>query len=185
MNDTFSIVAPVMPRRRVDPFWVKLAVASLLMVTLACAFATFVVNAQRTADTRRAALEAQIRSQGQARAMQLAVQAQAAAMDQQARANVGAALVRARAVLSSHGSLVSAGPNELARSQPSLVFVDGPSTAASIISVLAAGSTWGAATMAPSGACYWIRLDADGATSYGTGETCTGRAALAAADPSW
>jgi hypothetical protein len=88
-------------------------------------------------------------------------------------------------VLSSQGSLAAAGPSELARSQPSLVFVDGPSTAGSIISVLATGSSWAAATMAPSGTCYWIRLDADAATAYGTGTTCTGRAALAAADPSW
>ena len=201
MNDTFSIVAPVMPRRHLDPFLVRLAAVGLLLAVLAGAFATFVVTEQRNADARRAGLEARIRTLDEARAQQLAAQAEAAQrhaitggalpagvttlLDEQARANAEAALARARSILSSHASLATAGAAALARMQPSLVFVDGPSTAPSIISVDATGSAWAAATMAPSGTCYWVLLDAAGTTSYGTGDTCTGRAALAAADPSW
>jgi hypothetical protein len=98
---------------------VKLAVAGVLMAILACAFATFVVNAQRTADTRRAALEAQIRAQGQARAMQLAAQA---GRHGGGAGYVGAALVRARRP-SRTAALVRRG--RLPRCTM-LVFVDAP-----------------------------------------------------------
>ncbi|HTG47515.1 MAG TPA: hypothetical protein VK646_07660 [Actinomycetota bacterium] len=185
MNDTFSIVATAMPRRQVDPFWIRCIVVGVILALLAGGFAMFVTHAQSAADARRVALEATIRRQDQAQAEELARQAETAALDQQATANTDVALERARAILTASGSLAAAGPVGLSRSRSLPIFVDGPSTAPSVVSVVAAGSSWAAATMGPSGTCYWVLLRADGTTSYGTGSVCTGRAALGAVDPSW
>jgi type IV pilus assembly protein PilA len=48
--------------------------------------------------------------------------------------------------------------------------------------------TWSAAVLSKSGTCFWIKDIATGAgagTFYGTGGTCTGTAAVAAANGSW
>jgi hypothetical protein len=201
MNDTFSIVAPVMPRRQVDPFGVKLAVSGVVLLLLVSAFGSFVVHAERAADVRRAALEAMIRAQDQARATELAAQADAALtaedpaselpvavaqlLDAQARTNASAALAVARRALSSGGSLAQAGVTALAHARPSLTFVDGPSAAPTIVSVAVTGTTWAAAVMGPSGTCYWVALRPDANPRYGSGDACTGQAALAAGRTSW
>jgi hypothetical protein len=201
MNDTFSIVAPVMPRRQVDPFGVKLAITGVILLLLASAFGSFVVHEERAADARRAALEAQIRAQDQARATALAAQADAALTaedpvselppavaqlaDVQARMNASTALAVARQAVSSGGNLEQAGVAELARAQPSLTFVDGPSTAPTIVSVAASASVWAAAVMGPSGTCYWVALRPDANALFGSGDACTGQAALAAGRTSW
>jgi type IV pilus assembly protein PilA len=47
---------------------------------------------------------------------------------------------------------------------------------------------WAGAVLSKSGTCYWIHDQATGAgagTFYGSGATCTGTAALAAANPNW
>ncbi|MDP9301695.1 MAG: hypothetical protein M3P43_12510, partial [Actinomycetota bacterium] len=72
MSDTFTFIAPVMPRRHADPFAVKLTMFGVVLLLLISAFATFVVAQERSADARHAALEADKRTQEQANADRLA-----------------------------------------------------------------------------------------------------------------
>ena len=44
---------------------------------------------------------------------------------------------------------------------------------------------WSAAALSASGTCFWIKDDVSSGTPYGTGATCTGTAARAAANPKW
>jgi hypothetical protein len=105
-------------------------------------------------------------------------------MDSPARAQARTALEHARRALHGKGTIAEAGPGQLAASQGALIFTDGPSPAPGIVSVAVAGRHWAAAVMGLSGTCYWVSLAPSG-TSFGTGELCTGVAALGARDPSW
>jgi len=44
---------------------------------------------------------------------------------------------------------------------------------------------WSAAALSASGTCFWIKDDVSSGTTYGTGATCTGTAARAAAGTKW
>ena len=44
---------------------------------------------------------------------------------------------------------------------------------------------WAAAVHGAHATCYWVAVDADGRTRYGTGSACTGMSALAADRPAW
>ena len=68
---------------------------------------------------------------------------------------------------------------------PSLLFVDGPSTGPSVVSVYAGAAGWAAAVGGAHGTCYWVAVALDGRTRYGTGTPCTGMAALAADRGAW
>jgi hypothetical protein len=189
MDDTFSFVAPVMPRRTVDPFALRLASAAAAFVFLVGAFAAFVVHQERAADARRAVLERQVLAQAQARAEAVpdprAQPEVVALLDSQARSSATRALDLAIAVGLEAGDLTLAGPGELTQAQPSMLFVDGMSTSPSVVSVEVTADRWSAAVMAPSGLCYWIALDPEGAATYGIGRACTGAAAAGAHDPAW
>lgn len=180
MSDTFTFIAPVMPRRQVDPFAVKLATSGVVLLLLVSAFATFVVAKERSADVRHAALEAQERAQEQANADRLASipDAAAAVPDPITTGPVPAGVAK-----------LLDGPArdavQLADADPTLLFVDGPSTAPTIVSVAVTGGVWAAAVMGLSGACYGLSIDAHGAVRYGHAGVCTGRAALAAARTAW
>jgi type IV pilus assembly protein PilA len=52
-------------------------------------------------------------------------------------------------------------------------------------SVSAAATQWAAARLSASTTCYWIKDTAATGTTYGSGATCTGTAALAAASPAF
>jgi hypothetical protein len=201
MSDTFTFIAPVMPRRQVDPFAVKLVTTGVVLLLSICAFATFVVAKERSADTRHAALEAQERAQEQANADRLASIPDAAAvpdpigtgpvpagvaklLDGQARDAADRALALARGALG-RGDLAAADAAQLAAADPTLLFVDGPSTAPTIVSVAVSSGVWAAAVIGLSGACYGVSIDAHGALRYGHPGACTGRAALAAARTAW
>jgi type IV pilus assembly protein PilA len=79
--------------------------------------------------------------------------------------------------------------------EPSLAFVDDPavSTGPKSISALVyqkniAGDSWAAAALSDSGTCWWINdisTSPGAGTFYGTGATCTGTAAKAAASAKW
>jgi hypothetical protein len=77
-----------------------------------------------------------------------------------------------------HGSFLDAGPAQLSALQPGYTFVDGPSTAPSIVSVASTTDTWAAAVGGSGGRCHWIRATSVGNVSHGTGLECTGAAAL-------
>ncbi|HEX9299964.1 MAG TPA: hypothetical protein VF968_07515 [Actinomycetota bacterium] len=201
MSDTFTFIAPVMPRRRADPFAVKLATVGLVLIVLISGFATFVVAQERAADARHAALEARTRAEASATADRLAVTPVPAVaddpvvagpvpggvanlLDGQARDAAERALALARSALGG-GDLATAGATALSDADPSLLFVDGPSTAPSIVSVAVSGGVWAAAVMGPSGACYWVSFDTHGVVRYDRSRACTGQAALGAAHTAW
>jgi hypothetical protein len=202
MSDTFTFIAPVMPRRQVDPFALKLVTSGVVLLVLVSAFAAFVVAKEHSADGRHAALEAQQRAQEQANADRLAsIPAVAAAvpdpiatgpvpaevaklLDGPARDAAERALALARAALG-RGDLAATDAATLADADPTLLFVDGPSTAPTIVSVAVNGGVWAAAALGLSGECYGVSIDAHGVVRYGHATACTGRAALAAAETAW
>ena len=59
MGDTFCFIAPVMPRRRVDPLALRAAVRRRARLALFGGLGAFVVSQEHAADERRAALAAQ------------------------------------------------------------------------------------------------------------------------------
>jgi len=202
MSDTFTFVAPAMPRRRPEPFTARLIALGLALAIVVAGFATFVVRAERAADARRATLEAQAVARDQAEAARLAAEAEAGLarqqtamttvpagvarlLDTQARDAAERTLALARDALDGAGDLSSAGVTELTQLDGGLLFVDGPSSAPTIVSVSASAGSWGAAVLGPSGTCYWVSLDVHGAARYGRGTTCTGQAALAATRAAW
>jgi hypothetical protein len=202
MSDTFTFVAPVMPRRRMDPFAMKLAAFGLALAVAISGFAMFVNREERAADARRATFEAQQAAQDAARARQLDAEAEAGLarqhaatstvpaavarlLDTQARDAAARALALARGALGRTGDLSGVSVAQLSQWDRALLFVDGPSTAPSIVSVAQSGNTWAAAAMGPSGTCYWVSLDAGGGARYDRGTVCTGQAALAAARAAW
>ena len=191
MDDTFSFVAPVMPRRQVDPFALRLAVAATVAVLLIGSFATFVIDHERAADARRVALEERLVQQEQARVDALAAEAAevdpavTALLDAEARSSARLALGSAKELFAESSRWADAGPAQLTLAQPSFIYVDGPSTSPTVVSVDASGGRWSAAVMGPSGTCYWIATTISGPTRYGTGSLCTGLAAHAAANAGW
>jgi hypothetical protein len=202
MSDTFTFVAPVMARRRLDPFAARLVALGLALVVVVAALGTFVVRAERTADARRAVLQAQQEAREVAEAQRLAAVAEAGLarretamsavpagvarlLDEQARDAAERALALAQGALGRTGDLSAAGVAELTQRDEALLFVDGPSTAPTIVSIARTALSWGAAVMGPSGTCYWISLGAGGDVRYDQGTTCTGQAALVAARGAW
>jgi len=202
MSDTFTFVASAIPRRRLDPFAARLIALSLVLAVLVAGFAAFVVRAERAADARRATLEAQQTAREQAEGQELVAQAQAAydrhqasltdvpagvahLLDQQARDAADRALAEARSARDPHADLSAAGMTELSGGDQALLFVDGPSTAPTIVSVAQTAGVWGAAVMGPSGTCYWVSLTTNGIVRYDRGTTCTGEAALASSRTAW
>lgn len=204
MSDTFTFVAPATARRRLEPFTTRLIATALVLAVLVAGFATFVVRAERAADARRATLEAEQAAREQTESERVVSWAQATydlhqttpatvpagvarLLDEQARDAAERALALAQGALGHTGDLSAAGVTELTQrdEDEGLLFVDGPSTAPTIVSIAGTARSWGAAVMGPSGTCYWISLGAGGDVRYDRGTTCTGQAALAAARTAW
>ena len=189
MDDAFSLVAARMPRsRRLSPFDLRLIALAAVAALLIAAFAAFVVAEQHVADIRRAAtLEAQraaeaARADAAAAAMP-SVEGSAAIdeLDGQAQVSAKAALHAATMT----DGLDTATAAALSALEPDLVFVDGPSTAPSVVSVYVGTAGWAAAVHGGANTCYWVARTAGGRDRFGTGAVCTGLAALAADQPSW
>jgi hypothetical protein len=106
-------------------------------------------------------------------------------LDALARDAAERALALAQGALGRTGDLSAASLTELTQRDEALLFVDGPSTAPTIVSIAGTARSWGAAVMGPSGICYWISLGTAGDVRYDQGETCTGQAALAAGRAAW
>jgi hypothetical protein len=105
-------------------------------------------------------------------------------LDHQARDAAAGALEAAT------GLAAEAGPDavttaSLSAAQPGVLFVDGPSTAPSVVSVYAGSAGWAAAVHGGGDTCYWVARTPGGRARYGSGTVCTGLAALAADQPSW
>jgi hypothetical protein len=188
MDDAFSLVAARMPRsRRLSPFDLRLIALAAVAALLIVAFAAFVVAEQHVADVRRAAtLEAQHAAEAaraDAAAATPSVEGSAAIdeLDGQAQVSAKAALHAAAMT----DGLDTATAAALSALEPDLVFVDGPSTAPSVVSVYVGTAGWAAAVHGGANTCYWVARTAGGRDRFGTGAVCTGLAALAADQPSW
>jgi hypothetical protein len=197
MDDAFRMVAARMPRtRRLTPFAARALALLVVIGLLIAAFGMFVVSAQRTADARRARLEATQRSEAQAEAQAAAAEIDSSdpgtaapgavgnMLDAHAQAAATSAVAAARQI-AGNGSIADATPNALTAVAPTVLFVDGPSTGPSVVSVYAGAAGWAAAVHGAHETCYWVAVAADGRTRYGAGSICTGMAALAADRPAW
>ena len=196
MDDAFRLVASQMPRtRRLTPFEVRAIALLVVAAMLMASFAAFVVHQQRAADARRA----QAIARQQAADLASAQQTQDAALaegiaadgatvegllDREARDAATAALATAMRLAEAHGAdAVTAAA--LSAADPDVVYVDGPSTAPSVVSVYAGSAGWAAAVHGGGDTCLWVAFSAPGRERYGAGATCTGVAALGADNPSW
>lgn len=196
MDEAFSLVAARMPpTRRFSPFGARMMAMLVVVAMLIAGFGAFVVGQQRAADRRRAALVTSQAATQDAQAHALAAggirnetvastDAVAALLDRQARDAATAALAIAAEVASS-SSYDAARPAALAAHDQQLLYVDGPSTAPSVVSVYNGAAGWAAAVHGSGATCYWVAVTPDGRTRYGTGAECTGMAALAADRPAW
>jgi len=196
MDDAFSLVASRMPRtRRLSPFDARLIVLGAVAALLIATFAAFVVSQQRAADARRASLVSEQRAADTARVQPGAVEATASPpgadgaviadmLDRQARQTAAAAFDAATRMAAGAG-LDAATTAGLSVAEPDLLFVDGPSTAPSVVSVYVGTAGWAAAVHGGGNACYWVAIAPDGRDRYGTGTACTGLAALGADRPAW
>jgi hypothetical protein len=98
------------------------------------------------------------------------------------------AATNAKTIESTTGSMMRANSLGLAPSFPSLTFKQAfdASTAPNELSLAITPTTWAAAAMSNSGACWMIKVDvAAGTTTYGTSTTCSGQSAAAATDTQW
>jgi predicted naringenin-chalcone synthase len=73
----------------------------------------------------------------------------------------------------------------LSAEDPTLTFTAHPSSDPDSVSYAVGGDGFAAAVRSESGTCWWVRVAISGATSYGSGSSCTGAAAMAASDPTW
>jgi type II secretory pathway pseudopilin PulG len=197
MDDAFRMVAARMPRtRRLSPFAVRAVALLTVIALLLAAFAMFVVSAQRTADARRAQLAATQRAEAEAEAQAAAAPVGAVdpgtadptavgnMLDAHAQAAATTAFDAAQQIAAG-GSIADAAPNALTAVAPTVLFIEGPSTGPSVVSVYAGAAGWAAAVHGAKATCYWVAVAADGRTRYGIGSACTGMAALAADRPAW
>jgi hypothetical protein len=106
------------------------------------------------------------------------------AYDAAAQGTVGRAVVVAQTLYAEQGTFTTDLPT-LSAFDPSLGFTSGPSTGPETVSYAVGGTEFAAAVRSESGTCWWVKIDASSTTSYGSGATCTGGAALAASSPSW
>jgi hypothetical protein len=178
MDDAFSFRTTVPLRREYDPLMVKAAVFGALVVLGVGLFSNWVIRSERESFSR-----------GGGRVMPSTVdpaqaktpEAAAAEVDAEAEQAVALALGAATDAFHEHASFLEAGPAQLSRVQRAYTFVDGPSTAPTIVSVASTAKIWAAAVQGSDRICHWVRTTSAGTVSHGTGLDCTGTAAL---DPS-
>lgn len=106
-----------------------------------------------------------------------------------AQSNLRTAAEAARRVAGGEGSLAMATALRLRAESDlgDLLLID-PDTSSNdseIVSVYATSSSWTGAARADTGQCFWVRLERDGATVYGTGTDCSAEEARAAPAGFW
>jgi hypothetical protein len=178
MDESFSFRAPASAiRRRVHPLTARAVAAACAVLAIVATVGRIAVQSERASDERVAAAALSMATGGGLTA--------SGPIDPQARSGIEGALELAQEVYARTGRFAGAGTVRLAKAQPGLIFVDGPSTAPPIVSVEAANEAWAAAAMTPSGMCLWVRATSDQTARYGAGRACTGSAAMAADDITW
>ena len=115
------------------------------------------------------------------------------ALDAAAQRNLRNALRTAEDLAADSGSFTGAGSLEMSEALPELTYQPSvrPSTRSDALSVANNPTSWAAAALSESGACYWIKavIGADGSetvVTYGSGTPCSGNAAMLSATlPDW
>jgi hypothetical protein len=111
-----------------------------------------------------------------------ALDAAAEAQDRRALSSLRNGLAAAKTAYTDTGSYAQVTPEVLGQIEPSLGFVAGPSGGPTQVSVGVTDGAIGLAARSESGTCVMMRDDvAASATTYGSGEPCTGENALATA----
>jgi hypothetical protein len=102
------------------------------------------------------------------------------ASDTQAQAALQASLMSAKTAFVEDATFEVADAEHLSALSPDVTFVDGAtvSSGPGVVSVQGSPQAWGAAVMSDSGTCFWIRETVAGGTAYGSGDPCTGAAAM-------
>jgi hypothetical protein len=101
--------------------------------------------------------------------------------DVQAKQNLENALVAARQYFNENASYQGLTPAALAGVEPSLQYTDGPSPSVNVVSVAVTTDATALAIQAPSGTCFYVKDSATAGSTFGSGTTCTGQAAMAGA----
>lgn len=120
-----------------------------------------------------------------AEAQETALAARDIADDRSTQASLRNALVAAKTRFTDTGSYDDVTAADLSAIEPDLTYTDGPSLDVRTISFDVSGGRIGLAALSSSGTCFTVRDDPLTGVTYGSGTTCTGTAALAAAAPSW
>ena len=112
------------------------------------------------------------------------------AQNRAAQASLRNALAAAKSIYTDTQSYATAEATGLAAVEPSLTYKAKGADSTGPNDVSADGTTtssniWSAAALSASGTCFWIKDDVSSGTKYGTGATCTGAAARAAAGTKW
>lgn len=91
-----------------------------------------------------------------------------------AQSNLRSALAAAGRIAERDGSYANATPLHVQALEPSLVFIGGDeaSNDPRVISVSFTPTLWVGAARSASGACYWIRDDLAGGTTFGSSTDC-------------
>jgi hypothetical protein len=170
--DEFNFGAPGRrgPRVGLDPR-VLIGIGALVAAALAVyGFLTFVSNSGHEV----------------ARAQATVVQQVDHSQDAAAQTTLQGAMAAAKTIFLDGSSYQGANPAAFAEVEPSLTYTDGPSAALGTVSVASTPTTVGLSVMSASGTCFYMKDDATAGTTYGSGLTCTGQAALSgAAAASW
>ncbi|HET9672915.1 MAG TPA: hypothetical protein VFQ40_08735 [Actinomycetota bacterium] len=107
------------------------------------------------------------------------------ANDAAAQATLGSAVVIARTAWAERGAFPT-DPAGLSAFDASVRFTAGPSSGPTSVGMsVVDDEVFAAAVRSASGTCWWVKLNTSGGTTYGSGGTCTGDAAMAADAPSW
>lgn len=178
MDDAFSFRTTVPLRRGYDPLLVKVAVFGALVVFGVGLFSNWVIRSERESFSRAGG---RVMPSTIDPAQVEAPEAAAAEVDAEAEQAADVALAVATEAFDEHESFLEAGPAQLSRMQRGYTFVDGPSTAPTIVSVASTAKIWAAAVQGSDGICHWVRTTNAGTVSRDIGLECTGTAAL---DPS-
>ena len=115
------------------------------------------------------------------------VEQTAQAYDVQAQSSLSAALTSAKAAFVESASFEAADAEYLTSFGTGTSYVEGTtvSSGPTVVSVQVSAQAWGAAAMSRSGTCFWIRETVAGGTAYGSGDPCTGAAAMSATNGSF
>jgi hypothetical protein len=108
-----------------------------------------------------------------------------AARDAEAQTAVRNAVVAAKVAFTDSNSYAGVTPVVLSKIEPSFQYISGASTGSSVVSVATTPTDLGLAVMSGSGTCFYVHLSDAGADAFGSGQQCTGSAALAASGPSF